>query len=325
MSNKNHLFKTEWVFVLIAVFLFLPTTLVAEISGVQLLSLLSEKDQISESVGYKTSFVMTTQNNQFNDPNQGIVFMDCKATWTVEGLFAMKITYNYEHPPVFAPPSSRGYKSYDYYDGNLIVWRTLKKYTLSAPERNDTLEKIRAFVVDPNGEILKTHDKMVLHRFLIDRPDNMYQFNQFRMAVGRGFSRHLGTVTSLKSLSSGGIKVTSEGSYGQGLNGSWELTLDPNSDYLVRKAIFTMDGADKPTIITTSSGVTMKDAIKVANRGVYKFVGVREVSVEVMEISKVVGQNKIYEEVLLHLDSPLPTGSLISDLRGEKPIRTIVK
>jgi len=325
MANKDLSLNKDLALFVIAILLSPSTILCAPLSGLELKNLLTEKDQIFNSAGCKISFVITTQDNQFNDPNQGMVFRDCEATWT-DQTFAMKITNHYEHPPVFASPGSRGYRPFDYDDGNLIVWRSLEKYILSATDRNDTIEKVKVFFVNPNGEILnKGGSNTLLHRFPVGSPDNMYQFNQFRLAAGRGFSKHLGTVTSVKSLTSGLMKITSQGSHGSALQGRWELTMDPNSDYLIREATLTMDGMDRPSIVTTSSGIVEKDGIKLAKYGTYRSASGFELSVEVTGISKVVGDNKLYEEVLSHLNSPLPPGSQIMDRRGEKPVRTTVK
>ncbi len=323
MADKNPSFKITCIFTLIAALLFPSRLLSAEISGVELLNLLRERDQIFSTAGYKISFIVATQDNQFHDPNQGMVVRNCEATWTKE-TFAMKITNNYEHPPVFAPLKSRGYQSYDYYEGNLIVWRTLEAYILSSPERNDTINKLRSYLVDPNGQIIQTGDSTSLLRFPIDKPYSLYQFKYFQLPTGRGFSRHLGNVTSVKSLSPSLMKTTSQGSFGPGLQGTWELTVDPNSDYLVREAIFTMEGEHKPTKVITCSGVMMKDGVRLAKYGVYR-TSTSELSIEVTDISKVVGANALYEDVLLYLNRPLPPGSSILDLQGEKPIRTTVK
>lgn len=256
--------KYKFCFCIIAFVLLLSGTPVAmaitsdelaEISGVEMLNLLSEKDQMSSTIGYKISFIVATQDNQFNDPNQGMVVGDCEATWAEKGTFAMKIANHYQHPPVFGRPHSKGYKSYDYYDGKLIVWRTLDEYVLCTPDRNDTLEKVRAFLVDPNGQILETSNNTMLYRWPIDKPYSMYQFKYYQLPTGRGFSRHLGNVTSVKSLTSGLMKVTSQGSFGPSWQGTWELTVDPNADYLVREAIFTTEGQHEPIKTITSSGV----------------------------------------------------------------------
>lgn len=311
---------------MIVALLFPSTTLVAQISGKELINLLNEKDQISNAVGYKISFIVATQYNHFNDPNQGMVFKDCEVTRTKEGAFAMKKIHQYEHPPVFGRLRSRNYSAFDYDEkGNLIVWRTLEEYVLCTPDRNDTISKLRVFFIDPNNKIVQTGDNIMLHRWPIDKPYSMYQFKYYQFPMGRGFSRHLGIVTSAKSLSSSLVKVDSKGSHAPGVPGAWELTLDPNSDYLIRKATFTMEGHLEPTRIVTSSGIIEKDGIRLAKYGTFKISDLLDLSVEVTDISKVVGPNKLYEEVLFLMDSPLPSGASILDMRGEKPVRTTVK
>lgn len=326
MVNKNPPFKKVLTFATIATLLFPSTMLLAEISGVELLNLLSEKDQISNTAAYKTSFMMARKANP-SDPNQGMVLIDCEATWAKEGVFAMKIVGNYEKDvPVFVPQRSRRYKSIEYdRDGNLIVWRSVEKYILFAPDRNETLEVLRGFRIDPNNRILNMNDHTQLHRWPISNRNNMYELRQFQLATGRGFSKYLETVTSVKTLSSGLMKVASQGSYGPGLQGTWELTLYPKSDYLVGEAIFTMDGKDEPSLVTTSGGVMVKDELKLAKYGTYRYSNLLELSVEVTNISKVVGPNKLYDEVLSHLNTPLPPGSQIMDRRGKKPVVTTVE
>jgi len=326
MFNKNHLFKKVWIFVAIPILLFPSMVLHAEISGTELLNLLREKDQISNTAGYIVSFVMVRNAKMF-DPDQGLVFMNCQVTWTKES-FAMKITYHYEHPPVFAPIGTRNYKAFDYdREGNLIVWRSLENYVVFAPDRNDKVEKIKAFFVDPNGILVdKGGTQTILQRFPAGNRDSIYEFDQFQLAAGRGFSRHLGNVTSVKTLTSGLMKTTSQGSFGgPSLQGTWELAVDPNSDYLAREAVFTIEGMDRPSQVTTSSSVVAKDEIRLARSGTYKYSNILELSIEVTDISKVVGENKLYNEVLSHLNSPLPSGSEIMDHRGEKPVVTTVE
>jgi hypothetical protein len=326
MVNKNLSFNTVWRFVVIVALLCPSITLGAEIRGAELVNLLADKDQISHSSGYKISFLIIRQHHPLHDPNQGMHFTDSEATWPEEGVFAMKMSYYYEHPPVFIPPGPAGSpRNYDYDDnGNFMIVRALEEHILSAPDRNDSLQKVRRFVVDPNGQIVRTDDSILLWRWPIDKPYSVYQFNHIQLPMGRGFSRHLGTVKSAKSLSSGLVKVTSQGSHGPGLKGTWELTIDPNSDYLVRKAVFTPDGMDKRTTLVTSSGVVEKDRIKLAKDGVLKYTNLPEYSVQVAGISKVVGPNHLYEEVLSRL-SRLPPGTSTIDLRGEKPVVTTVK
>lgn len=262
------------------------------------------------------------------DPNQGMVVIECALSRT-EHAFAMKMIYHYEHPPTFAHiGSNNDYRPVDYdADGNLIVWRTLEKYILSTPERNDNIEKLKSLFVAPNGKVLhKSGNHTRLTRFPIGNPNNMYEFNMYQLATGRGFSRHLRTVTSVESLSSCLTKVTATGSYWSSLPGTWELTLDANSDYLVRKAILTPHGLDIPAIEVTSTGLVAKDLLKIARNGKATSLNVFEFLLEVRDISKVVAPNVVYEEVLSRLNSPLPSGKAeIMDYRGEKTVRIPVK
>jgi len=326
MAYKNLSFKNLRMFALIATLLFPSIMQGAEISGPGLLNLLREKDQTSKAVGYRISFLLTKQAHRF-DPNQGVVIEDCQATWTPEGSFAMKKTNYYEKDiPVFALPGTGNYRGWDYdHDGNLIVWRDVESYILFTPEKNDRIQISKALRIDPNGKLVREGSShTTLHRYPIGNRGNMYEFDKLQLATGRGFStKDLGSITSVKTLSSGLMQVTAHRPGVPAL--TWELTTDPNLDWLVRKAILTRERENKPTIVVTSSGIMMKDGIKVSKYGTYRYSSSPEVSFEVTDISKVVGPNKLYEEVLSRLNSPLPSGASIVDLRGEKPVRTTVK
>jgi hypothetical protein len=257
-----------------------------------------------------------------------MVVIECAVSRT-EHVFAMKMIYHYEDPPTFAHIGSNSdYRSVDYdAHGNLIVWRTLEKYILSTPERNDNIEKLKSFFVTPDGKVLdKSGNHTKLTRFPIGNPNNMYEFNMYQLATGRGFSTHLATVRSVESLPLGLTKVTARGSYWSSLPGTWELTLDPNSDYLVRKAILTPDGRHIPAIEVTSTGLVAKDLVQIARNGKTTCLNVFEVLIEVRDISKVVGRNVLYDEVLSRLNSPLCSGKAeIMDYRSEKAVRIPVK
>jgi len=323
---RNKCFKLMRILVLIGIILFLSTTLIAELTGVELKNILASKDLLSNTTAYKISFIRANQDRSF-DPNQGMVYMDCELTCIPEGSFAMKITYNYEHPPVFARPGTRGYQPLDYDEQqNLIVWRSMDKYIIFAPDRNETRTRMKSFFVDPNNQIL---DKGGVQTSVIHFPTgdriNTYEFNQFQYAIGCGFSRRLGAVTSIKIMSSGLIKVIAQASPSVGPKGKWELTVNPKSNYLVRGATFTQESRDKPSIETTSIGTMKKDGLTIAKYGTYRYSNLLELFVVVTDISKVVGPNKLYQEVLSYINSPLPPGASIVDLRGKKHTMTNVE
>lgn len=325
MLRKNALFNSVLVSVMTGILVSAPTSLRAEVRGTDLLKLLREKGQLAKSNSFKTSFLMSTDARLFH-PEQGVVVMDCNATWTPDGSFAMKAVYYYEKEiPVYVPPESGRYKSIEYDgDGNLIVRRILQRYFLSSPDRDETLEKIKSFFVSSDGKLTgKGGSNTILHRYPAGSPETTFRLTQFELATGIGFSKYLSTPKAVKSLSSGLIELTAEGLFGQG-KGTWKLTLDPNSVYLVREAVFTGEVANRDLIVVASSGSVSNDGLMLAKHGMLKYADLLELNVEVRSIYKVTDQNHLFREVLFLLDSPLPAGATIYDLRGEKPVVTTV-
>lgn len=302
------------------------------VSASEVGNLLSQKDQICDTPGYIISFSLSTENNLFNDPNQGIKVMECKATRKGDE-FAMKVEYNYEHDPVYRAPRTYNYASGDYSNGNLIVWRTMAVYILSTPQRNDRIRESRFYLISPEGKIIQTGDNVSLERYKVGNRDTTSLYRKFKLTCGRGLSNDIGAVESLKTLPDGKVKSISQGSYGPGFpSGKWEITLDPGADYLARKAVFFRgdefvrdDEKEKPLVQIFSSGVVEKEGLTFAKSGVFKYSDDIEFSVEVESISKVFLINSLYNEVVGRFNKPLPYGASIHDRRGEKMVITTVK
>jgi len=330
MFDKNTLFNSVLVSVMIAISLSSPTSLRAEVTGTELLKLLNEKDHAAKSTDFMTSFSMSNPAS-LSDPSQGIVVMDCNAIRTPDGSFAMKAVYSYEKEiPVFVSPESHRYEPVDYdKDGNLIVWRTLESYFLSSPSRNELLREVKSFFVSPDGKLTdKGGSNTILHRYSVGSTATTFRLTQFELATGIGFSKYLSTPKAVKPLSSGLIELTAVGSMGQGKGegNNWKLTVEPNTDYLVRKAVFTHAGTNRDLIVVTSSGAVANDGLVVAKYGTLNYASPSlELNVEVRSISRVTGANNLFEQNLSRLDSPLPTGARIYDLRGEEPVITTVE
>jgi len=184
ISLKIHFFLAATI-----ICLFSSGILLAEVSGTELLNSIRQKDQQSNYDGYIVKFVATMPSTMppLYDPNQGLVLIECEFTY--KGTeFAMKTIYNYEHPPVFAPPGSPSYQPFDYDDkGRLIVWRPLKMFVLSNAERNDLFEERSSFYVDSNGMIENVTCGPALQRYPVDMPYNTHQFQVFNFAMGLGF------------------------------------------------------------------------------------------------------------------------------------------
>jgi hypothetical protein len=296
------------------------------VSGEKVKGVLSGGDKDSNLADYKVSFVVTRTDNPFNDPNQGIVFEDCEATWTPKGDFAMKIVRHYEHPPVFGVVGSHDYLPVDYDNKeNLIAWRTIQEYVLCTSNRNDSVSECEAFTVAPDGKLTKKGTNIIFTQFPVDKPYTGYQFRYYRLPMGRGYSSQLTTIGTVESLPSGFLKLQSSGSCGSGFQGRWDVTVDPNADYLVREAFFTRDGESKPMEVVTTNGIMKQNGIVFAKNGTYKSISGFELSVEVTALSKMNGGNTFYNEVVSELNKKLPHGASIVDMRGDKTIRKTVE
>jgi hypothetical protein len=294
----------------------------SEINGQSdLLSVLRQKDPALNEGAYAVSFTMAGQAN-LDDPNQGMVFMDCRAMHTELVTLAMKITYRYEKDPVFVRPGSRGYEPGDYYKGQLVVWRSVEKYVLSSPMRNTAIERLRYSRIDRNNRVASSSETNMCFYWPVGVDDSTRQFRQFQLSVGRGYSKHLTHAVSTE-LSGGLIRTTVDGSYGS--EGSWELSVDPNSDYLVRGAFYRFKGQELPSVITRNSGLLSKGNIRIAKYGTFQSPVLR-LSTEATNIETEPSEiRRFLDEVTAALDSPLPVGTSILDFRSGQPVRTRVK
>lgn len=326
MSVRVNGLNKHFLLVFVASLLCRPCIRAEEADANGLLNALQSKDRTSESVMYKSSFVLVRPAKLF-DPNQGMVVMNCEVTESA-GTFAMKIVSDYEKAvPVFVPRGSKRYQAGDYDEsGNLIVWRPVEKYILWGPKNNDALETIKAYFVASDGTLVREGPPhKVLHRFPVGSRDNTYEYNEFQLATGRGFSKHLARVTSVTTRDGMLLKATGTGSFGSGIpEGIWELSIDPNASHLVREASFRKAGADEPLVTVNTIGIVSKDELALAKNGTLRYSTAWEVVVEVVDVSEVAEPDELYEAVVSRVTGSLPPGSDIMDFRGPEPTVTPV-
>jgi hypothetical protein len=78
--------------------------------------------------------------------------------------------------------------------------------------------------------------------------------NIFLWSLGRFFSKHLNKVTQVKKSSDGRLSVSALGAQSEGYNGRWELEIEPDAAWMVRRARFYWDR--KPETIHTEMNNT---------------------------------------------------------------------
>jgi hypothetical protein len=279
--------------------------------------------------GFAASFIMRTES--LFDPAQGKQFNVIEVAWS-QNWCVMKATSLYEHEPVFRLPGTAGYRPIEHdSEGNLIVWRPLAKYTLSTKEQNDTSEKSAMYVIDPAGKTIATNIYTKLLRFRIGDRNNVYIFDQFRMATGWGFGEQLRDITANRTdvTRPGFGLLEATGGRGVSLEGKWEITYELGPDPLVRQARFFVDSDAQPILETANSGLMEAPGIRIAKLGHFRS-GAYEAHFQVLSLRALDdsegGSNPLYKEVSKEVAGPLPRESEVIDFRGERPkvIRTEV-
>jgi hypothetical protein len=170
------------------------TSAAEEVKKDEMLNILKSVDEVMSS-----SFTMVLEykvpaNYFFYDSSQGFVSKTCTLVSTGQEI-GIKALSNYEVPPSYGQLGTFGYRSYDFdKNRNLIVWRSLSKYGLSALDINDTIEELQELRVSPKGQILDDIRNFHIQKHAPGSKDNIYEIKDIFMALGRGFSEELETI-----------------------------------------------------------------------------------------------------------------------------------
>lgn len=305
----------------------------SEITGTEVFDLIKTRDQVIRSEISKTAtFKILTHASMF-DPNQGFLLKDCALTWEKNNM-SMKIVYDYLQDTVYVPPDSGdyAYQSIDYdKDKRLIVWRVLEEYIISKPEKTEKLTKAQLFYVSPNGDIEKSsgfHTTKQVFRANSKNEGNG-DFKFFLLAAGLSFSDYIdaNNMNLMKMPNENIIEINARGTLGKNrkdTKGTWELTVDPNAGYFIRKASYTGEGLNRPSIKVSTSDIVKKDGLEYANKGHIAFDDFDIRDYANIDIS--LGDNQeLRQEVNQHMEAPLASGSEIIDFNEGKPTRMTVK
>lgn len=256
-------------------------------------------------------------------PERGMAIANCTMCWTAEKLAIQKV-FQYDTPPSYRPrdPSVRRSPGLGGQRGRLTTWRPVRQYALSDGAINESLYEYEACVLDPEGMVVETKTRSLLQKDLVGKKNSIFEFYQFRMATGRGFSEHLDKIQTQHEVA-GLRSVSAVGSFGPSFHGTWNIMLDPAADDLIREAVFTRSGNTSPLITSTSTGLISAGGLKIAQSGTL-ILADYEIAVEVLDLSVFKdGDELFFADIQNHLDAPLSPGrSEIIDLRGKEPVRT---
>ncbi|MCP3903610.1 MAG: hypothetical protein GY715_08235 [Planctomycetes bacterium] len=235
-----------------------------------ILAELAARDAALCSGGFTSTFEMRLpavlfDAGQGDEVDQGIV--TCSATEVGVSLDA-----TYEQDPIHRAVDTFNYHEMDVDEAlNLIVWRTAAKQTLSAPDLNDTIADKEVLIVDSGNVVISTDPHRMLYRYAVGEDDNIFVYEQFLLASGRGYAQHLATLVSETPLGGGLTEVVATGTYGVGYPGTWTLIVDTLADLLVRSASFVDDETAEVALTTTCTGSLTDGGQTIGASGTYNY------------------------------------------------------
>jgi hypothetical protein len=270
--------------------------------------------------GFRASFMEIKQ--PVSNFTYGVTVNLGEAAWSSDWC-VLKVTSSLERGPVYRQPDA-GHERDPSYDssGRFMIAHTAEQYFICNKDRSDRIDVVRRYGVDSRG-VVSTNEVpwLQLNQFPPGDRNSIYLFWQFIQATGRGFARHLATITSEKAYA-GMVQAEAKGSIGAGLMGQWVLACEKGSDPLVRSAAFFAESdSSHPYMEISNSGRVECRGLWLAQSGDLR-IGPLKTHFEVLDLKPLKSPDphecRLYREVLKRLQAPLPQGSQVIDRRGKK-------
>jgi hypothetical protein len=113
--------------------------------------------------------------------------------------------------------------------------------------------------VSPDGDLSETEGAPTVDFYKPSDTRRFLDFWQTVWATGRGFASSLSQITEVNQKDGGLIGIRAKGTFAPRMEGSWEMSIDPNAGYLVRSASFTNNGQDSPVFLCRTTGTKWFD------------------------------------------------------------------
>ncbi|MCA9443630.1 MAG: hypothetical protein KC964_22710, partial [Candidatus Omnitrophica bacterium] len=269
-------------------FLFAVGSLTCNCSGLQaqdqkILETLTAYDQ-----AFFSNFTLTakaTFPTTAFDTSQG----DCTSIVRISGNgseLAMARSQISMTPPRFSPDRvKREYDERGDYELNL----TKDLYVYLGPDRWKTRIDQERRMITPASEVVETQvGAPVFDIRPVGHPDPKNQIFRYLLPLGRGFSDLMETVLSSEKTKDGFIKVYATGSLFSPRTGIWEVNIDPESEFLVQSATFTVDGSDNQHFMfhdVVSGSVLDKSDLPLWKAGTFYLASNYKISIELSSTS----------------------------------------
>ena len=200
----------------------------------------------------------------FLGPDQGKETRICHYTAS-DAAAALSVETQWEGDPPYHAVDTPGYRQLDFdADGNLIVWRSLRKVSLSSPDFSRTYDVQEVLLIAPTGEVLSKARGPTVYEYPAGSRAHLYEFDQFRMAAGRGFTGEIEKLKAQRTLAGGVEELVYDAPSGRA---DWHLYVDIENSNLVRQANKFTSTFDRPSLHMENSGVIRKDGLALARDG----------------------------------------------------------
>jgi hypothetical protein len=152
------------------------------------------------------------------------------------------------------------------------------------------------------------------------------------LLVGRGYAKHLESISSVEALADGRLSVKAEGKPFYTRATKWDLVIEPAAAYLVRSATYYVDDSDrtiaKPRYVITTSGVKWFGSLAAPERFEQRdpFLDKEQPYLESGTVisASLKGDEQFFKETVETLKGPFPISTSISDHRVDPPLHLTV-
>lgn len=166
-------------------------------------------------------------------------------------------------------------------DGNFGNTLMSKKAVSFGNDHTSWAEIWTTYIISKQGKLLSQKDDRSLQVYGPDDETLTLPVNQILWCLGRGFSERVTELVSSKNDDNGLVDVVGNGF---GLTeqqlGRWVLKVDPNNQYLVRKAAFYFKNSDNPLFTLENIGLKTEGETVFPVNAKFDFSGIRVAPVE---------------------------------------------
>lgn len=194
--------------------------------------------------------------------------------------------------------------------------------------RSDSYESAAMEFDEDDEPRLDGQTREMVMRFNPDDDNDIdMALQRYRYSLGRGFSTHLSSITTVEALPSGLIHLEAGGEFRRGETGTWKIDVDPDSGLLVRSAEFFATGNEFRTFKVTTEGTLDTGTWLAPKRAVFALFAApnRDSNYEYDHALIRPEKNEdFYEACEAVFDKPLEDNSIVRDARGESDVYTTI-